>query len=123
MRGDHDLAGIGHAISTLERKDVQDLADEGLLQLGVEMCLGFLDEDEMHRRAVVVDCQPLGVQIEKLNHHEDEVLESQTIVAVGQRRRIGRAIIGAKGIVDQRARTAAHNLCRIERRSYHHPGV
>ena len=86
---DHDLVSVMGAVVAFELQDAHHLADEDLLQLGVEMRFGLLDEDQVDRWAIVLDCQPLLVEIEQLNHHEDQVLETETVVAIGQGQRFG----------------------------------
>lgn len=77
----------------------------------------------MDRRAVVLDREPLRVEIEEFEHHEDEVFETQPIVPVRQGRRIGRSVIRPKRVVDQSTISAAHDLRWIERRADHHPRI
>ncbi len=68
-------ACVSGPVDTLEREDVHHLANESLLELRVQVRLWFLDEDQMDRRTVFFDSQPLRMEVEQFNDHKYEVLE------------------------------------------------
>ena len=50
-------------VVALDRQNIDHLADEDLLELGVEVRLRLFDEDEMQGRPVLFDVHPLRMEI------------------------------------------------------------
>lgn len=50
----------------------------------MQMRLRLFNEDQMQRCPLVLLGLPLLVQVEQLNHHVDQVLEPEAVVAVGR---------------------------------------
>src|SRR5665213_1574656 len=85
----HDeLACVMSKVIAFDRQNVSHFANEDLLQLGVEMRFGLLYENQMERWPVLLDVHPLSMKVEQLYDHVDQVLETEPVISVGQRRRL-----------------------------------
>ena len=84
VRGDDELRVEQSRVIVSILKEAQNVPDEDLLDLRVQMRLRLLNEDQMKRSSLVILGFPLLVQVEQLNHHVDQILEPQAIVAVWQ---------------------------------------
>ncbi|MCY1562905.1 hypothetical protein D9M68_1003670 [compost metagenome] len=83
VRGNDELRVEKSRVIVSILKEAQNVSDEDLLDLRVQMRLRLFNEDQMKRSSLVLLGFPLLVQVKQLNHHVDQVLKPQAVVAVG----------------------------------------
>ena len=68
--------GFGLSVWSACCQNFPHLANEGLLDLCMQMNLRLLDKDHLTQGAIVFRCQPLPVKMIDLNGHKHEVLKT-----------------------------------------------
>src|SRR5689334_9396141 len=69
---------------TFVGQNVADLANEHLLQLCMKMRFRLLNNNQMKGRTVNFLVSPPLMEIEDLDHHVDQIFETEAVVFVGQ---------------------------------------